>query len=146
MVILASPHGVSKRKAQQLLLTVPSTPGALIHGRKKDGVQSGMYMPYGHDHDEWLAKKKSSSDSWKERQKEKREAGKRKSDDDSSDEPPKKKGGDDKAGKKLVLAKKMRSALTTKIQLGDEEAEDFIKGVLSEYDCETASATDSSKD
>jgi len=103
-------------------------------------------MPYGHDHDEWLAKKKSSSDSWKERQKERREAGKRKPDDDSSDEPSKKKKGDKPKSDKLVLAKKFRSALTTKVQMGDDEAEALVDELMDGYQSESSSSSDSSKE
>ena len=48
-----------------------------IHGRKTDGVHSGMYMPVPHDHEAWKAAKDAKQNSWKE-QKEGRDPTKRK--------------------------------------------------------------------
>ena len=36
-----------------------------IHGRKTDGVHSGMYMPAPHDHEEWQARKDAKLNYWK---------------------------------------------------------------------------------
>ena len=101
------------------------------HKDKSTGKQPGMYMPEGHDHDEWAKEKAAKDEAYKQRIKEKRAAGKRKSE-DKTDDKPKKKGGKQK-GDRLALAKSFVSSLTTQMQVGDDEAKALVDNAMEKF-------------
>ena len=93
------------------------------HGRKnEEGVQSGMYIPEPHDHEAWLAKKTKENEEWKAEQAARKVA------------PLKCKAegtpSDSAKGAKLSLAKSVRTALTTRVQMSDNEAQAMVDDIM----------------
>ena len=96
------------------------------HGRKdENGKQKGMYMPFPHFHDDWLAKKKRAKRDWEEKQAMKRKR-ERETDASLSAPIPKK----NSSVSKLSLAKSFKSALATHM-FSDQEANQLVDDVLS---------------
>ena len=93
-----------------------------LHGRKTDGVHSGMYMPAPHNHKAWQAVKDAKLNSWK-KQKEGRAPNKRKAAVEPTAKPSFKKGD-------LRLSNSFKSALFTQIMTSDKEADDFFKAIM----------------
>ena len=83
--------------------------------------KTGMYMPEGHNHDEWFAARKSRNKAWNDKRKKQKET-------DSVQEEviPKKKSKDSSPGT-LVCSKSFKSALVTKVQMSDLEIDEIIK-------------------
>ena len=87
------------------------------HHKSKDGMVNGMYIPDGHNHEEWLEKKqKQRNFLFKRRDKS--------SNNESNQSPNKKFRRNEKHPSKLALEKAFTSALTTRVQMGDKEAEE----------------------
>ena len=74
-----------------------------------------MYMPFPHNHPEWIAAKQKKQAAWKGNRKKDKATGKRKSPDadQASNADP----------IKLYLSKTFKSALTSKFHLSDQEAD-----------------------
>ena len=84
-------------------------------------------MPNDHNHESWAANKLEKASAWKEKLAA-RKAAKR---DAPKDNDSKKKS---KSGKqKLGLAKSFKTALTTKSQMGDLEANDLVDTVMGAF-------------
>ena len=108
-----------------------------LHGRKTDGVHSGMYMPAPRDHEEWQASKDAKLNSWKE-QKEGRAPTKRKAPIEPTAKPSAKNGN-------LRLSNSFNSALCTQLMTYDKEADDFVDKIM-KADLDKASDEDSLKE
>ena len=93
-----------------------------LHGRKTDGVHSGMYMPAPHDHRAWKAGKDAKINYWKE-QKEGRDPTKRKSPVEPTAKPSAKKGN-------LRLSNSFKSSLCTQMMTSDKEADYFVNTIM----------------
>ena len=93
-----------------------------LHGRKTDGVHSGMYMPAPHDHEAWKAGKDAKLNSWKE-QKEGRAPTKRKAPVEPTAKPSTKKGN-------LRLSKSFKSDLCNQMMTSDKESDDFVNAIM----------------
>ena len=79
------------------------------HGHKDtDGKQSGMYMPSPHDYDEWAKQRKEKRGAWETKR--------------SKKVIPDGGGETTKPAGTLSLSKSFKSALTTHVNLSDEEA------------------------
>ena len=93
-----------------------------LHGRKTDGLHSGMYMPAPHNHEAWQAGKDTKQNSWKEK-KEGRAPTKRKAPVEPTDKPSAKKGN-------LRLSNRFKSSLCTKMMTSDKEADGFVNAIM----------------
>ena len=105
-----------------------------LHGRKTDGVHSGMYMPAPHNHKAWQAVKDAKLNSWK-KQKEGRAPNKRKAPDEPTAKPSSKKGN-------LRLSNSFKSALCTQIMTSDKEADDFVNAIMNSAELSNTSDED----
>ena len=93
-----------------------------LHGRKTDGVRSGMYMPAPHDHEAWKSAKDAKQNSWK-AQKEGRDPTKRKAPVESTAKTSAKKGN-------LRLSNSFKSALCTQMMTSDKKADYFVNAIM----------------
>ena len=96
--------------------------GCHIHGRKTDGVHSGMYMPAPHNHEAWKAAKDAKQNYWKEK-KEGRAPTKCKAPVEPTAKNSSKKGN-------LSLSNSFKSALCTPTMTSDKEADDFVNAIM----------------
>ena len=93
-----------------------------LHGRKTDGVHSGMYMRAPHNHEAWKAAKDAKQNSWKE-QKEGRAPTERKAPVEPTAKTSAKK-------RNLRLSNSFKSALCTQMMTSDKEADDFVNAIM----------------
>ena len=88
------------------------------HGRKDEKENGGMYIPFPHEHLEYLAAKQKKQYDWKRNKKKSKANGKLKAPDanPSSEADP----------TKLSISKTFKSDLTSKVHLYDQEADLFV--------------------
>ena len=95
-----------------------------LHGHKnEDGIQSGMYMPAPHNHEDWVEKKNGKLAAWKAK---------------AADRKLGASGGGNTKGdtkpNSLTLAKSFKSILTSNVKMSDSEADYLIDKALKDQD------------
>lgn len=86
---------------------------------KSEGLFDGMYMPEGHNHDEWKKEKDAKVKAWKENRRSKTD----------KDEKTTGKGTPSQPNK-LTLSNRLASALTTKLGVSDKDAKQLIEDAM----------------
>ena len=108
---------------------------------KTNGQRQGLYIPSDHNHESWAANKLQKAAAWKEKLAA-RKAAKHDAPKEPKDNDSKKKS---KSGKqKLGLAKSFKTALTTKSQMGDHEANDLVDTVMGAFPNDSESSDNDS--
>ena len=107
----ACPRWRIKKKGDTIKYPYPCAPMAWCpHHKSKNGVVNGMYMPKGHNHDYWVAKRTKCQADWNSN----KEEGKGASAVYHVNTLTKR-----KAFSKRALSKRFNSSLVTKLQLSD---------------------------
>jgi hypothetical protein len=94
----------------------------------KDGSINGLYMPLLHDHDEWAKAKADKTAAFKKRKEEAKKSG--------GKSALAKKAKPNNKALKLVLGKKMATALVTQHHMSQTEAENLFNSVQGNYGCD----------
>ena len=114
------------------------------HGRRDDaGKQCGMYMPYPHDHDKWLSRKAKIQTDYQAQQEAKKRAKRAKQKEHEKDEGE---GVVRFKSAKLQLAKSFKTALTSKVQLSDKDAELLVEQVMKDSEGDKLDTSSSVKE